>query len=67
MNAPQSTENDLATAARVLAIMALQSERYGKEAEFRDAVDDVLLITRPVAEKACDDIVTALTVNRAQP
>ena len=60
MNAPLSNEDQLPNAARTLAILALQSDRYGKDADFRDAVDDVLLLTRPVAELACDEILAAL-------
>jgi hypothetical protein len=60
-----SNEKDLATAARALAILALQTNEYHRGCrDFRDAVDDVLLITRPVAEKACDEILTALEQNR---
>lgn len=55
-----TTEKDLAETARVLAILALQSDRYQKDADFRDAVDDVLLMTRPVAERACDEILRYL-------
>lgn len=33
------------SAERTLAILALQSDRYGKDDEFRQAVDDVLLKT----------------------
>lgn len=33
------------SAERTLALLALQSDRYGKDPEFRDAVDDVLLKT----------------------
>jgi hypothetical protein len=55
-----ANEEQLPNAARTLAILALQSDRYGKDAGFRDAVDDVLLLTRPVAERACDEILTAL-------
>lgn len=57
-----SPESDgrLPAAARTLAILALQSEQYGKDGGFRDAVDDVLALTRKVAERAIDEIIKCL-------
>jgi hypothetical protein len=53
-------DTKLPEAARVLAILALQSNRYRDEPSFREAVDDVLHMTRYIAERACDDIVGQL-------
>lgn len=51
----------LPNAARALAILALQTNEYHRgSTDFRDAVDDVLAITRPIAEKACDSIIESL-------
>lgn len=50
----------LEEAARGLAILARQSDQYRADAEFRDAVDEVMALTRPVVERAVDEILTHL-------
>jgi hypothetical protein len=54
------TKDQLASRARELAILVLQTDRYRSNADIRDAVDDVLAMTKYVSTRAVDSILEAL-------